>query len=51
MRCLPAIDLMSCAVLSGAVILVAIAYITNNLFNKTHWPIYWLALFSSKKES
>ncbi|PXY93928.1 HPP family protein [Gilliamella apis] len=38
-------------VLSGAVILVAIAYIINNLFNKTHWPIYWLALFNSKKES
>ena len=36
-------------VLSGAVILVAIAYITNNLFNKTQWPVYWLALFSSKK--
>ena len=38
-------------VLSGALILVAIAYIINNLFNKIHWPVYWLALFSSKKES
>ena len=38
-------------VLSGAVILVAIAYIINNLFNKKHWPIYWLALFNNNKES
>ncbi|AHN25828.1 HPP [Gilliamella apicola] len=37
-------------VLSGSVILVMIAYLVNNLFNKTHWPIYWLALFDSKKE-
>ncbi|MFQ1008502.1 HPP family protein [Gilliamella apicola] len=38
-------------VLSGSVILVMIAYLVNNLFNKTHWPIYWLALFNRKKES
>ena len=38
-------------VLSGAVILVAIAYIIDNLFNKKHWPIYWLALFNNNKES
>ena len=38
-------------VLSCAVILVAIAYIINNLFNKKNWPIYWLALFNNNKES
>ena len=37
-------------VLSGSVILVAIAYLVNNLFNKTHWPVYWLALFKEKEK-
>nr|WP_279040069.1 HPP family protein [Snodgrassella alvi] len=37
-------------VLSGSVILVAIAYLVNNFFNQTHWPVYWLALFKENEK-
>lgn len=35
-------------VLSGAIVLVLIAYLVNNIFSPTKWPLYWFAWLKHK---
>lgn len=43
-------DFLLFPVLSGAVVLVSIAYIINNILSPKKWPMYCLALFNTRTQ-